>query len=183
MKKILIVVDMQKDFVYGPLGSEAATAIVPKVVNKINEYKKINAPIFFTQDVHSPEEKDLTIEGKRFPEHCLVNTDGARLISEVSETMNDYPFYLKNYLTKFSFTWLNFVNSLASLEEELEVELVGVCTDICVISNALLIRSANPTAKVIVDASCCAGTSSENHEAALKVMKSCLIDVIGENNE
>lgn len=179
MKKVLIVVDMQNDFITGALGSAEAQAIVPNVVKKV---KNFEGEIFFTRDTHDSDYFD-TLEGTMLPVlHCVKNSDGWQIIDELL-------YYIKhryNVIDKNTFGFENWKHYLALDEEEpyfskeFEFELCGLCTDICVISNALALRMFYPDAKITVDASCCAGVTHEKHAAALEVMKSCQIEVINE---
>ncbi len=171
--KALIVVDMQNDFVSGSLGSAEAQKIVPGVARKIEEYRKAGAPVFFTLDTHE-EDYLLTQEGKNLPvKHCLKGTDGWQLSPEVREAAGNAPVcFEKNTFGSEALT-----RKLVSEKPE-EIELVGLCTDICVISNALLIKAFLPETVIRVDASCCAGVTPESHENALKAMKMCQITVI-----
>ena len=179
MRKVLIVVDMQNDFITGTLGSAEAQAIVPNVVKKV---KNFEGEIFFTRDTHDSDYFD-TLEGTMLPVlHCVKNSDGWQIIDELL-------YYIKhryNVIDKNTFGFENWKHYLALDEEEpyfseeFEFELCGLCTDICVISNALALRMFYPDAKITVDASCCAGVTHEKHAAALEVMKSCQIEVINE---
>lgn len=169
MKKTLIVVDMQNDFVDGSLGTPEAEQIVEKVRNKIKSYQKNGDEIIFTRDTHT-EDYLNTNEGKHLPvEHCIEGTDGWKIVDGL-EVPN------AKYINKPTFGWLNWK------EQDLEeVELVGLCTDICVVSNALIIKAMYPEINITVDAGCCAGVTPETHKAALETMKMCQINVIGEN--
>lgn len=167
MKKTLIVVDMQKDFIDGSLGTKEARAIVDNVKKKIAEYQANGDEIIFTRDTHQTDYMD-TNEGKHLPvEHCIEGTEGWMIWDglEVSEA---------TYINKPTFGYLNW--GVYNLEE---VELVGLCTDICVVSNALIIKAMYPEIKVSVDASCCAGVTPESHEAALTTMRMCQVDIVG----
>lgn len=168
MKKTLIVVDMQNDFIDMALGTKEAVAIVPAVRAKIEEYKNRGDEIIFTRDTHGENYLD-TPEGKKLPvPHCIKGTKGW----EIADGL--YVDGAK-IIDKPNFGWPNWC------EEALEdVELIGLCTDICVVSNALIIKAAFPDAQVSVDAGCCAGVTPETHNAALATMKMCQIDVIGE---
>lgn len=177
-RKILIVVDMQNDFITGALGSAEAQAIVPNVVEKV---KKFEGDIYFTRDTHFDNYIN-TLEGKKLPvPHCIKDTEGWSIIKE----LNDYAcnrtesVTCKRIIDKYTFGYSEWVMHFAACEEK-EFELCGVCTDICVISNALALRMLYPDAKITVDASCCAGVTPEKHAAALEVMKSCQIEVINE---
>ncbi|MDV3427439.1 MAG: cysteine hydrolase [Bacillota bacterium] len=182
--KALIVVDMQNDFVTGNLGTPEARDIVLKIKTKIKNYIENNPStdqVVFTQDSHSiygwnnPEK----IEMKNVPPHCIDGTPGWCIVDEL------FPF-VNEIIVKNNFGYLNwetfFIDNNYSYKRlpPTSIEIVGVCTDICVISNALALRAIFPKAQIIVDASCCAGTTPEKHKAALEVMKSCCIEVINE---
>lgn len=165
MKKTLIVVDMQNDIIDMALGTKEAVAIVPKVQEKIRAYAQNGDEIIYTRDTHG-EDYLNTPEGRKLPvPHCLRGTKGW----EIREGL-----YIPGckIIDKPNFGWPHWA------EEKLEeVELIGLCTDICVVSNALLIKAAFPDAAVKVDARCCAGVTPESHEAALLTMQMCQIDV------
>ena len=167
MKKTLIVVDMQNDFIDGALGTKEAQAIVPNVKKKIEEYEARGDEIIFTRDTHSKNYL-RTNEGKHLPiEHCIYNTYGWHISDKLGygyEVINK-PTFGYNGWSEYYFE---------------EIELVGLCTDICVVSNALILKAIFPESDITVDASCCAGVTPEKHAAALEVMKSCQIKVIGE---
>ena len=166
MKKTLIVVDMQKDFIDGSLGTKEAVAIVNNVKKKIKEYQDRGDEIIFTRDTHQTDYLN-TNEGKHLPvEYCIEGTDGWQI-----EAGLEVPGAI--YINKPTFGYLNW--EAYNLEE---VELVGLCTDICVVSNALIIKAMYPEIKVSVDASCCAGVTPESHAAALTTMRMCQIEVI-----
>ena len=166
MKKTLIVVDMQKDFIDGALGTKEAVSIVENVKNKITEYRKNGDEIIFTRDTHQADYLN-TNEGKHLPVvHCVEGTDGWQIPEELQ--VQDAV-----YINKPTFGYLNWKDY--DLEE---VELIGLCTDICVVSNALLIKAQYPEITVKVDASCCAGVTPESHEAALLTMKMCQVEVL-----
>ena len=168
MKKTLIVVDMQKDFIDGALGTKEAVAIVDNVKKKIAMYKENGDEIIFTRDTHQENYME-TNEGKHLPVvHCIEGTDGWK-IGEGLEVEGAL------YIDKPSLGYMNWKDY--DLEE---VEIIGLCTDICVVSNALIIKATYPEIKVIVDASCCAGVTPETHKAALTTMKMCQVEVIGE---
>ena len=168
MKKTLIVIDMQKDFIDGALGTKEAVAIVENVKKKIAEYQENGDEIIFTRDTHQKDYLN-TNEGRYLPvEHCIEGTEGWQIQQglEVPEAI---------YINKPTFGYLNWKEY--NLEE---VEIIGLCTDICVVSNALLIKATYPEIKVTVDASCCAGVTPESHTAALTTMKMCQVEVIHE---
>jgi nicotinamidase-related amidase len=172
--KALIVIDMQNDFVTGPLGTPEARKIVSKIDTKIKkEYHLSTDEIVFTQDSHHLRDwnNNKKIEMSKVPPHCIKNTPGWCIVDAL------FPFADKA-ITKDNFgcyTWSFIDPNLVT-----SIEIVGVCTDICVISNALILRALFPETRIIVDASCCAGTTPEKHKAALEVMKSCCIEVINE---
>ena len=177
--KILIVVDMQNDFITGSLGTAQARAIVPNVRAKIAEYNECDDTIVFTQDTHWKDYL-LTQEGKNLPvEHCILGTDGWRIHGEL-----DKDSIRCHFVNKSSFGWANWKYSLECLIDDVEeIELVGVCTGICVVSNALILKATYPEIKITVDASCCACVSEESHRAALLVMKTCQVNVTNEGGE
>lgn len=168
MKKTLIVVDMQNDFINGSLGTNEAQAIVENVRKKISEYQSRGDEIIFTRDTHHDNYLE-TSEGKRLPvKHCIFGTYGWNIAEDL-----DAPNC--SYIDKPTFGWAHW-NGL----ELDEVELVGLCTDICVVSNALILKATFPDIEITVDASCCAGVTPETHRAALETMKMCQVNVIGE---
>ena len=175
MKRILVVVDMQNDFVDGALGTKEAVAIVPNVAKKIREFD--GDEIFVTYDTHYDNYLS-TLEGQKLPiPHCIDGSYGHELNEEVKAALagKQYKDVIKAGFGSFSIT-----RGLKDRYpgEEMEIELVGLCTDICVVSNALIMRAGYPNAKITVDASCCAGVTPETHLAALTTMKCCQIDVI-----
>ena len=173
MKRTLIVVDMQNDFIDGALGTKEAQAIVPNVKKKIEEYKARGDNIIFTRDTHDTNYLESN-EGKHLPvEHCINGTYGWIIADAVS-----YPEYKHINKRTFGYTLWNY--ECDAFEEFEDIELVGLCTDICVVSNALILKAQFPNANITVDASCCAGVTPETHQAALNTMKMCQINVIGE---
>lgn len=174
MKNILIVVDMQNDFVDGALGTPEAVAIVDKVAEKIKEF---DGEIIVTYDTHLDDYMD-TREGKYLPvPHCIKNTDGWQLNEKVQEALQIKGGYQVVHKSTFGST------RLVELIREYgyntaNVTFVGLCTDICVVSNALLLKANYPEMNISVDASCCAGVTPETHQAALITMKSCQINII-----
>ncbi len=168
MKKTLIVVDMQNDFIDGSLGTVEAVAIVPNVKEKIQKYVANGDRIIFTRDTHQVDYLS-TPEGKKLPvEHCIEGTKGW----EIAEGL-----YVEGSLivNKPSFGYTKWTEVLGN-EDALEV--IGLCTDICVVSNVLILKALYPNVAISVDSSCCAGVTKESHEAALTTMKMCQIDVI-----
>lgn len=178
MNKILVVVDMQKDFIDGSLGTKEAQAIVPNVKKKIEEAVANGDFIIYTRDTH--EENYLeTNEGKKLPvKHCIRGTDGWRIHPDLMIPA-DYDHV--RIIDKPTFGSEKLIDhiSLSGLYTVCnEIELVGLCTDICVVSNALLLKAAfYDTMDISVDATCCAGVTPETHEAALKTMEMCQINV------
>ena len=180
MMKILIVVDMQNDFISGSLGTPEAQAIVPKVKEKIEQYLKDDYYIVYTRDTHFKEDYLSTQEGKLLPvEHCLKDSFGWEIAEEVDYTnlAYNYSSWRIQCLNKTSFSYPFWRTFLGELTPDCKVELIGLCTDICVVSNALVIKSLYPEVPIYVDASCCAGVTPEKHKAALETMKSCQIHV------
>ena len=166
MKKTLIVVDMQNDFIDMALGTAQAVSIVPAVKAKIEEYRKSGAEIIFTRDTHEADYLQ-TAEGKYLPvEHCIRGTKGWEIADGLyarGERIIDKPNFGWQHWDRESFEC---------------VELIGLCTDICVVSNALRIKADFPEIPVRVDAACCAGVTPESHRAALMTMKMCQIEII-----
>lgn len=168
-EKLLIVVDMQKDFVDGTLGTKEAVAIVPPAVEKVKKEKEKGTSIWFTRDTHG-EDYLQTQEGEKLPvPHCIQGTAGWEIIEELAS-------YAETVIDKPSFGSLELARRVSEAGYR-EVELIGLCTDICVVSNALLIKAAAPEVRVSVDADCCAGVSPATHEAALLTMETCQVEV------
>ena len=167
--KLLVVVDMQKDFVDGALGTPEAKAIVENVVKKVKEAKEDGDQIIFTMDTHESNYLE-TAEGKNLPvEHCIRETAGWKLVPQLRPLTADTKIVQK---PTFGSTQLSYLVAIGDYEE---IELIGLCTDICVISNALLLKATVPETPIIVDASCCAGVTQESHKNALEAMKMCQI--------
>lgn len=181
--KVLVVVDMQKDFITGSLGTKEAVEIVPKVAEKI---KNFDGYIFVTMDTHQKDYSN-TQEGTYLPvEHCIAETDGWDLHPEIESALCERKADIVEFFKKDAFGSRDLVLDLLSLNEKYgieEIELVGLCTDVCVISNALMLKSWFPEVKIKVDASCCAGVIPESHKNALKAMKMCQIDIVREEIE
>ena len=171
MKELLVVIDMQNDFVTGSLGTKEACGIVDNVKNKIEEYVKKGQEIVFTRDTHT-EQYPETQEGRLLPvEHCIKGNKGWELIPEIRPYSEG-----RSVFDKTTFGSVPLAEYIRDGGFD-AVEMIGLCTDICVVSNALMIKSALPELPVSVDASCCAGVTREKHEAALEVMRSCQIQV------
>lgn len=182
--KILCIIDCQNDFIDGSLGSPEAQAIVPYVCEKIKGLCSETDHIITTFDTHYDDYLD-TLEGQKLPvAHCICGTDGWNLNSEIKDTMEKC-FWFGNGVKKETFGSIEdlpykvkvVAASKVDSFDDVEIEICGLCTDICVISNALILRAAFPNMKITCDAKACAGTSVEAHEAALKVMESCQIEV------
>ena len=169
----LVVIDMQKDFVDGTLGTPGAVAIVPRVVEKVEAYRKRGAPVIFTRDTHGPDYRQ-TGEGRRQPiEHCVKDTPGWQII----DTIDTAGGVMVDKTAYGSLQLPDVVRQLTGVDG---LELIGVHTDVCVISNALILRTAFPDWPLVVDASCCSGSTPESHRQALDVMKNCRILVVNE---
>lgn len=168
MRKTLIVIDMQKDFIDGSLGTKEAVSIVDKVKEKIKQYKENGEQIIYTRDTH-PENYVETGEGKYLPVvHCVKGSEGWLIPEELRVEgceVIDKPSFGYTGWEKYNFE---------------EIEIIGLCTDICVVSNALILKALYPEIKITVDASCCAGVTQESHKAALLTMKMCQIEIRGE---
>ena len=173
MKSFLIVVDMQKDFVDGALGTKEAEAIVDGVVNKINNF---DGEIIVTYDTHFEDYME-TSEGKNLPvPHCIKDTDGWQLNEKVQKALEGREYTVVEKITFGSVDLPDFIEEKTE-GENFSAELVGLCTDICVVSNALVLKANFPEAEISVDSSCCAGVTPEKHEAALETMRSCQINI------
>ena len=177
--KVLVVIDMQHDFVDGILGTAEARAIVPAVARKVAKYTTMEeGVILYTRDTHFDNYME-TMEGKFLPvPHCIVNTEGWQIVPEVraadSEVIDKYTFGCYNLGER---VWEACGRKYNKFDIE-SIELCGVCTSICVISNALILKSVFTDIPLIVDSKCCACVSKESHEAALTAMKMCQIEVM-----
>ena len=173
MKHFLIVVDMQKDFVDGALGTGEAVAVVPNVVAKI---KGFDGEIFATLDTHY-ENYMQTNEGKHLPvPHCIKNTAGWALDKAVAAALDERGYTAVEKRT-FGAENLPDIIRTAAGGEDFDITLIGLCTDICVVSNALLLKAHFPEATIAVDPACCAGVTPQAHNAALATMQSCQIEM------
>lgn len=171
MKKLLVVVDMQNDFVTGTLGTKEAEAIVGNVEKKVRLYEEQKQEIVFTRDTH---EKDYlhTQEGRKLPViHCIRGTDGWEIIPQLQSYTKGRKIFDK---PSFGSTELARYIQVGNYDQ---AEFIGVCTDICLISNALLTKAYSPELPVLTDAQCCAGVTPGSHDSALCTMKMCQIDV------
>ena len=166
--KYLIVVDMQNDFISGSLGSDMAKAIVENVVEKV---KSFEGEIIFTRDTHADCYLD-TMEGKNLPVvHCVKETYGWQICPELLP-------YAENVIDKVTFGSVDLPHIIAKSGEIESIELCGLCTDICVISNAMILKATFPEVKISVDSSCCAGVTFDSHNNALLAMKMTQIEII-----
>ena len=171
MKKCLVVIDMQNDFISGSLGTPEAKIIVPRVVKRIENAVKENEDIFFTKDTHYENYLE-TNEGKNLPIlHCIENTEGHQICDELTTFMNR----AKGIFIKNTFGYKELPRHLSDYDE---ITFVGLCTDICVISNVLLVKAFYPEKNIIVEKDLCAGVTPEKHKEAVSVMQSCHIKVI-----
>lgn len=175
--KVLVVIDMQNDFIDGSLGTPEAVRIVPRVAEKIRAW---DGPVYATQDTHFSDYLE-TQEGRILPvSHCIRDTDGWRIAPAVHNALAERTDRPVHCFTKSTFGSRELAEKLA--EEHWEtpietIELVGLCTDICVISNALVLKAFLPEVPISVDASCCAGVSPESHRNALEAMEMCQIGI------
>lgn len=170
-RKILIVVDMQKDFIDGSLGTVEAQAIVPLVKELMEQYPVCD--IYATRDTHGTDYLS-TMEGRHLPvEHCIMGTDGWQFATELGRLNQAH------VIDKPTFGSYELTEEIGRLveQEEIEVAMAGLCTDICVVSNALLLKASLPETEITVYEDCCAGVTPESHEAALLTMKMCQIQV------
>jgi nicotinamidase-related amidase len=174
MKQILIVVDMQNDFIDGALGSAEAVAMTPAAAETIRGWE---GPVIATLDTHLEDYMD-TAEGKKLPvPHCIKETDGWKLAPAIEDALTGKDFRLIEKPIFGSVLLPELVNEIAGTEE-FSLTLIGLCTDICVVSNALLLKANFPEVPISVIADCCAGVTPAAHEAALSTMRSCQIDIL-----
>lgn len=174
MKKILVVVDMQNDFIDGALGTKEAVAIVPAVKKKIQEFE---GKVLFTRDTHEENYME-TQEGKNLPvPHCIKGTKGWQIRRELEELRTEAAIDKVTFGSEDLGMLLKEMNHRETIES---ITLIGLCTDICVISNAMLIKAFLPETPIIIDAACCAGVTPESHKNALAAMKVCQIAVENE---
>lgn len=168
--KVLAVIDMQRDFIDGALGTNEAVQVVERVREKVQEYRKQEQLIVYTRDTHT-EDYLNTQEGKKLPIiHCIRGTEGWNIHPDV---------YLPGYpiIDKPSFGTFALVDYIAAQKEIEEIEVIGLCTDICVISNVMILKAAFPEIPIVVDAKCCAGVIPQSHQNALAAMKMCQIHI------
>ena len=176
--KIVIIVDCQNDFITGSLGTPEAQAMIPRLVDKIN-HSSDDTYFIFTKDTHYDNYLE-TAEGKKLPiKHCIKETEGWEIPAELTEHFANSPFTIE----KSTFGSYNLVEMIIEIidsndDKVEEIELCGLCTDICVVTNALILKTSFPECDIVVNSKCCAGTTPEAHEAALAVMRSCQIEVV-----
>ena len=185
MSKLLVVVDMQNDFIDGTLGTKEAQSIVPNVVKKLEEYDASDEEIdvVFTMDTHDSNYMN-TEEGKNLPvRHCIRGAKGWR----IKKSLLDVCDSALSIIQKDTFGSEDLLDNLSrydySNKSYDEIELVGLCTDICVISNAIICKTAQPNAHIVVDASCCAGVTPHSHDVAIEAMKTLQIEIKNEGKE
>lgn len=173
--KLLVVIDMQNDFIDGALGTPEAQAIVPAVAEKVKEYEDSDDLIVYTMDTHQGDYLE-TQEGKNLPvPHCIWGTDGWKIRNDVY--IPDAPFVMKNTFGSWELPMV--ITELLTGTDGLEsIEVIGLCTDICVISNVMILKAWWPEVPIIVDSACCAGVTPESHQNALNAMKMCQIKIV-----
>lgn len=173
--KILVVIDMQNDFIDGALGTPEAQAIVPAVAAKTRQYVKRGDPIIYTADTHYDDYLN-TIEGKKLPvPHCIHGTSGWEINDEV---YTEAPVIKKDTFGSWELP-VYILNMIGDDFDKVEViEVIGLCTDICVISNVMMLKAWFPNTPIIVDANCCAGVTPESHRNALRAMEMCHIEIV-----
>jgi nicotinamidase-related amidase len=192
MKKVLVIVDMQNDFVDGALGTAEAQVIAPKVADYIREHADKDTILLFTKDTHNMDYME-TLEGKNLPvAHCIKDTTGWELAPVIAEALYDtrekydsfnsyFPYVSDHVIKKPTFGSLDFQNLLYVIDSECpvkEITLMGLCTGICVLSNAILAKATLPDVPVRVVEDCCACVSPKSHETAIEAMKMCQIEIV-----
>ena len=192
MKKVLVIVDMQNDFVDGALGTPEAQTIVPKVADYIRAHADKDTVLVFTKDTHEVNYME-TLEGKNLPvAHCIRDTYGWELSPAIQEALYDvrgkydscdtyFPYMADHVITKPSFGSLDFVNLLYALDDDYgidEVTLMGLCTGICILSNTMLAKATLPEVPVRVVEECCACVTPDSHKTAIDAMRLCQIEII-----
>lgn len=174
MQNILIVVDMQNDFIDGTLGTAEASAVTAKASQKIKNH---DGPIFITYDTHSDNYLE-TEEGRKLPvPHCIKGTRGWELNGKISDALIGKRCFA---VEKSTFGSLELPEAIRKEcgNDSLHIELIGLCTDICVVSNALILKASFPNDTISVDSSCCAGVTPQAHREAVNTMRSCQIDIV-----
>ena len=180
-KNILVIVDMQTDFVNGVLSNDMTKAVLPKIVEKLKYHYSEYDAIYMTRDIHFDNYLN-TLEGKKLPiVHCMKNSAGKNIVKELWDVVKELREKRRfvRVVDKHTFASKELIDYLSvTCGVNDEIELCGVCTDVCVVSNAICLRAELPNTVIKVDSNCCAGTSVEAHNAALKTMNSCQIDII-----
>lgn len=178
--KILVVVDMQKDFVNGSLGTAEAQGIVRNVIDKIRSYHDAGQQVIFTRDTHQRNYLE-TQEGKRLPvEHCIEGTEGWEIFSHIAKEIDLHDDIILNKPTFGSTDLIDEISFIAEAADGIDqIEFVGLCTGICVIANAVLAKTFFTEVPIVVDANCCACVTPESHKRALESMKLLQVEVIG----
>lgn len=172
MQDILVVIDMQRDFIDGALGTPEAVEIVPRVAEKIRQF---SGRVLFTRDTHGADYLQ-TQEGRNLPvSHCIQGTPGWEIHPELEALRTEPPVDKPTFGSTALGEMLRQANKEAPIGS---ITLIGLCTDICVISNALLLKAFLPETKIVVDASCCAGVTPESHQTALQAMRACQIEIL-----
>ena len=172
MNKLVIVVDMQNDFIDGALGTKEAVSIVPNVVSYLDKLNDDNVTLVFTRDTHDEDYLD-TREGRKLPlKHCIIGTKGWEICDALKPYSEKCVIFDKPTFGSIDLQQFVLQNNFD------EIEIMGLCTDICVISNAMLVKAALPEAKVVVRSDCCAGVSVESHQNALNAMAVCQIEIV-----
>ncbi len=176
MQDILVVVDMQTDFVDGALGTAEAVAIVPQVVDRVAQALRRGERVFFTRDTHQPDYLQ-TQEGSKLPvPHCIQGSPGWEIIPQLRDFCAEGVLVDK---PSFGSPQLAALLDAANRQDPIrQITLIGLCTDICVISNALLLKAQLPEVPILVDASCCAGVTPESHSKALDAMRMCQVEIL-----
>lgn len=179
MSKVLLIIDVQNDFIDGTLGSPEAKAVVPNIKQLIENFNgKI---IAVTRDEHIADDYEETVERRKLPFHCMRGSNGAKIEESIYKTLQSITGNWWYTIEKSTFGAVNelvdFFDGFGDCDSIDTVEICGLCTDICVLNNALIARNLLPYAEIIVYSNCCAGSTPENHEAALKILKSNLIEV------
>ena len=171
MANALLVIDMQKDFIDGSLGTSEAKLIVPNVVSRIKKAIEQDEDIYFTLDTHYDDYLN-TLEGKHLPVvHCIEGTSGW----ELDESIKPFKDKAKGIFKKNYFGYQNIAEELKGYDK---ITIIGLCTDICVVANAMLLKVGLDNTELYVEKNCCAGVTCDKHEAALKTMESCQINII-----
>ena len=192
MKKVLVIVDMQNDFVDGALGTAEAQVIAPKVADYIREHADKDTILLFTKDTHNMDYME-TLEGKNLPvAHCIKDTTGWELTPAIAEALYDtrdkydsfnsyFPYVSDHVIKKPTFGSLDFQNLLYVIDSECpvkEITLMGLCTGICVLSNAILAKATLPNVPVRVVENCCACVTPDSHKTAIEAMRMCQIEIV-----